>query len=536
MSSIKSWTDGVYVRWDVDDWESGLANTYGSGSDTRFAKGFNLASAVDPYRRYGYIGPGYAANDATNAGDIDAILKSGISNGDKAYCIEAGAQLHEVTVATAIPSVANTGSWPHTISAHGGHASVVGEDVALYYLNGTKYLFYSWNDDNDGDIGRFDLTSTFDDDYVSSAATSGAVLNKDYPHPMIVGDDNILYVGDGNNLASLQGTTSAGIWNPSALDLPDGYIITSFAKTPIYLVVYAYRNSGTTTGLRGEATAFYWDYRSESFTYAIPLAGNYVNGGFTVNGVPGCFVFGKAADNVVAKQSKMLLQNGPSFDTIVDFNDDIPGHGGVEVTGNSIVWNSEGEIYAYGTPFIGNKRALNKISKGDGTTGEGMLRNFNGASLIGSSGSGTSGGLNYFQTGFAAGALLFTGQVDLPSASNEIYEVAYVKVGYYGTIDDADGTEFNLAINSDSSNQTIDSRGSLSYVYESNGSAAVIDKVVKIYKEPSGVTTTGQFTQVSNSLGLVMSWPTNSTNDTAPFVGFVEVYLRKITQNVTDES
>lgn len=541
MASISKQGTGIVVRWDKDDWNRGLMPFYGAGTDTRPGDGMINNTAIDPFRRYGFLSPGYTPQDATNASTVSAILNNGVVSGNKAYCIESGTKLHEVAAALATPSVTNSGGvFPHTISAHGGHTTVVGEDVVRFALNGTSYIFYSWNDNTDGDIGRYDLSSTFDDDYVSTAATSGAVLSKDYPHPMVVGDDNILYIGNGKDLASLQGTTSAGIFNTSALDLPNDYIITSFAKTPNYLVIYAYQTSDPSFSagayLRGKTTAFFWDYVSDSFTYAYDMTGNYVNGGFNLDGVPGCFVYGKSADNVITKQSKMLLFNGNTFDTVVDFDSDIPGHGGVEVSGNTVFWNSQGTIYAYGTPFVGQDNSLQKLYKGDGSTSEGMLRNFLGTSLQASSGSGTSGGLNYFRTGFNEGSIAYTAQKQLPSSGKNKWKVSYAKVGYYGKVTSASATDFAIAINADdngSADGPDESRGLLTYIYENAvGAASSIDQITKLYSTTSGISSTGDLPPISSSVGILFNWASGGQGTAdAPCVEYVELYLEPISLN-----
>jgi len=159
MASIKKHEDGIVVRWDKDDWMRGLMPFYGAGTDTRPGDGMANNVAVDPFRRYGFLSPGYTSQDATNSDEIDAILKNGVVVGNKAYCIEGGAKLHEVSAALVTPSVSNTGSWSHTITGTG----VVGEDVAVFTVSGTRYVFYTWNDNTDGDMGSLITTGpTFD--------------------------------------------------------------------------------------------------------------------------------------------------------------------------------------------------------------------------------------------------------------------------------------------------------------------------------------------------------------------------------------
>lgn len=532
MAQIDHINGYTRVRWDKDDWYAGLLPTHGStGTGSRIGNGFNDTTAIDPFRSPGYLSPGYLPADATNVSIVDAVLKNGVSDGNKAYIMSAGTKLHELTISTNTLTTPTT--FPHTITAHGGHSTVVGEDVAIYYLDGTKYLFYSWNDNTDGDIGRYDMSATFYDDYMSTAATGGAVLDKDYPHPMIVGDDNILYIGDGPNLASLQGTTAAGIFNASALDLPTGYVITSFAKTSDYLVIYAYKNTSVSGSsyLRSEATAFFWDYVSVSYTYAYPLLGNYVNGGFNVGGVPGCFVRGQAADSVSSKQSKMLLFENGSFQTKVAFNDNIPGRGGVEVTGESIIWNSDGKIYVYGNPYIGYPRGLHKTSALGGTTSEGMLKNFFNSSLLGSAGTTTSGGLESLGSNFVLQATAYTGLVQLPSLGRDRYRVNFVKVNFLATINDT-GRAFRIALNTDNRSgfDNEEQRGLFSYLYNSSSDSPTIDQISKIYDTNIDG---NPLPDVSTSIGMLIQWGDElpESSGSAPQIESIEVYLEPTTNN-----
>jgi len=529
MAEIQKLKEGrIKVRFDGDDWLAGIIPEYNaSGTDYKFGPGFTLVDSVDPFRVPGYIMPGANPVDVTNAGDIDAVMKNGVVNGNKAYISTGGTEVHEYTISTA--TITNSGGvFPHAIvggaSTHSDHTTFVGEDVALYYLNGTKYLFYSYNDNTDGGVGRYDLSSTFDDDYVDAAATNGAVMDKDYPHPMIVGSDNILYVGDGKDLASLQGTTSAGIWNASALDLPNDYIITSFAKSSNYLVIYAYKGSGVSGSafLRSEATAFFWDYVSDSFTYSVELPGNYVNGGFVLNGVPGCFVQGQAADSLSSRQSKILLVSSEGVQLLTDFNGNIPGHGGVEISGSSIMFNTNGDIYRFGSPYSNYEPSLNFITESDGSTGEGILKNFFNTQLVASSGTGASGGLNTLSSGFNTG-FLFTAQKLLPNDSKNGWQIEYVRVQYRQTIA-ADGRGFLLQINGDNSNSSFDAHGLTTSVHDDGTNKVTIDKLVKIYSVDSSG---NQFPRIDTSVGLLIRWGNESSADAtnAAEVQSVEIFM-----------
>jgi len=85
--------------------------------------------------------------------------------------------------------------------------------LTIYNQAGTDYLFYF----HDTDFGRYDLTSTYDNDYGSTVPT-GAIALQDAPHPTKVWN-GILYFGNGRYVGTLDGTTL----NDKALTLPQGY-------------------------------------------------------------------------------------------------------------------------------------------------------------------------------------------------------------------------------------------------------------------------------------------------------------------------
>lgn len=512
---------GGMIRWDGSDWLEGLIPQWGIGSYTPTdVKGFAQSYGIDPFRRPGYLMPGVKSTDYTNASVVDAVLKNGVVNGSSAYLV-GGAKVHniaDVLITTLTDNIGSGGIWPHTITPH-GHASCVVEDVISYYIGTTKYLFYSWNDNTDGDIGRYDFSTTFDDDYISTVAASGAVLNKDYPHPMVVGDDNKLYVGNGKDLAVFDGQVGAnGTWNISALDLPSDYIITSYAKTKDFLVVYAYKSAGNSSSYLSEATAFFWDYVSSSYTYAFPLMGNYVNGGFNFNGTVGCFVEGQSVDMGTSKSSRLLLWDGDrEFKTIETFTSAIPGHGGVVNTGDVLFWNSSGTIYQYGTPHIGFKKALNKVTLVDGSTARGMLRNFYTTKLTSSSGTTTSGGCEILSSGFYPGSC-FTPMTNISFAEDQVGKIRNVKIYWYGV----NGSNCNTIMV-----KLVTDRG--------RWSTTVIDKDIPTVRNTVPTSLVSQFKLLDDfgnpypsfsSIGLDVSYNGGATpTNTPPIIEAIEVYF-----------
>lgn len=90
-------------------------------------------------------------------------------------------------------TVTSDGTFPHAIANCTDGESVVD-------LNGVLYYFY--NKASGGDIGTFDLNSTFDDDWGSS---TDAALQK-APHPVATKED-IMVFGNGQYLGALVGAT-----------------------------------------------------------------------------------------------------------------------------------------------------------------------------------------------------------------------------------------------------------------------------------------------------------------------------------------
>jgi len=80
-------------------------------------------------------------------------------------------------------AVTNTGIWPHTITD-----CTDGESVIL--LKGV--LYYLYNKSSGGDIGTWDLSTTFDDNWGSTVPTGKAALQK-APHPVAKKEDIMLF-------------------------------------------------------------------------------------------------------------------------------------------------------------------------------------------------------------------------------------------------------------------------------------------------------------------------------------------------------
>lgn len=424
---------GPYTRliFDQDDWLAGMNPQYLTGlTDVpapQYGAGLGEALRFNPFRYLGYASPGFVPTDVTNVSVVTTNIlnvSTGVeSSVDYAYGISSGALLHRLVVST--KTLSNAGSWPHTIAVAG---AITGSDVSAYTSNvastATPCQYYSFNDAGGSwNVGRFiSSTGAFDDDFLSTVpATPITPSGNTKPHPLIVGADDLLYIGDGNVIQAYDGATGAdGTCSTAVLTLPQGYIITSFARyaqpTP-FLVAFAYYSpSGNTVTANatagGPAKAFFWDYLSLDPTYVIDLNDRIVTAAFEWRGTIGCFTQGNnLANDGTNRWSRMKIWNGSIFETVVSFIGNPPGKGGVDVVGDSIQWvaynGSTCNVNCYGSPFDGVKAGYNILATGSGTSSTGgVLRTIgatNGFQLL-STGATTSGGLQYMKVGTFAGS------------------------------------------------------------------------------------------------------------------------------------
>lgn len=350
---------GGSIIYDKDDWLAGM-DTTSSGNSYGHIIGNPLMSAVDPLRKYGYVSPSFNPVDVTNITSITSTLINGLVNGNNAYFIGGDRVQKMTTLATGI--ISTTAPFPHTIS-HGAHTGETSTDIANYYTynaveaNKKQCAFFSFYDDTDWDVGIYDyVADTFDDDFMSTIPTTPLAApyltgGKGFPHPLIVGDDDILYIGDRNFVHAYDQTT--GIFSAAVLTLPKGWIITCFAKTQdLQLVIGTYTQTSLgTIGLnpfnRGDARAWFWSYTALDVDYSRDLRDNYVSEMIQWGGTIVAFTSGRRS--LTARGIyKLQALNGAEFEVIKSWSQGgIPVRGGVDNVGNDIYWNGGGHIFAY---------------------------------------------------------------------------------------------------------------------------------------------------------------------------------------------
>ncbi len=436
MPSISYNRDGGKITWDKDDWLAGLHPNYSSAAgDTPAPIGnaqLTFSQSMNPYRYFGYASPGFNPTDVTG---VSAVTDSPLRHIVIAYDTDGtdgyyGFGINSNTKIFRIDTTTGEVTSPHTITSASG--TVEGNDIVQYAVNiasvRTPAVFYSFN--NTGatagnplwNVGMCNLAGTYDDDFMTTVPASPlAVLSAGgdaitYPHPMIVGDDDILYIADANVLNAFDGATGAnGTYSTDVLTLPAGYRITSFAKLKQRLVIFAYKelrknaNANPGSFFNTETKAFFWNYLDLDPYDSVDLNDNYCSAGFNYMGTVGCFTQGRKPVPGSTQFSAMKIFNGDEFDTVAMFDDNIPIHGGVQVVGDTIMFctntsGSRSAIYQFGSPYPGFPDGLNKVTSGTGTSA-GALCSLSTTLQVVSTGTGTSGGLQKLQNNFTTGSV-----------------------------------------------------------------------------------------------------------------------------------
>lgn len=326
----------------------------------------------------GHLAPGLVFNNMTDSGSVVTALPLDgvVTSTGSAFVILANARVVNFMVnGTVIPNN------PHDVAAagiHGSHTSFIGTNssiVSYVSVTGTtpnyatdEYVFYSWEDSTDGDVGQFKKSnSTFTDNYLSSRAnqlngtalqissTSGQYI----PHPQLVGQDNNLYIGNGRYLTSHDPTTSTV--NYQALDLKAGWVIIGLEKYQNYVAVLAFKqNVATFTSIgtaKSECKLFLWDGFSTSWNFEYDLKDNYASN-ILRDGSTDLYVitYGR---NLTVKLKKF---NGNGFDILFESAligttpggtlSNSPCIGGIDLWQNHVVWSNylNGYINMYGSP------------------------------------------------------------------------------------------------------------------------------------------------------------------------------------------
>lgn len=472
---INQGKDGGVIVYNSDDF-IGLVSGYGSGNYPKAGKGASNQVAINPFREAtpGILAPAFTTLSLNNAygAIVSTIVRNVTTNRDtaqpNAWLIETGANVHQIAGSAGIigNTISVTAPFPHTLVAQGIHAThtaPVLEDIAVFTIGSSTSVFYSYNDNTDGDVGRVDTTPDgFVETWFTGQAAESA-LSGTVPHPMLVGDDDQLYIADGRALRFVSNT---GAFSSTSSVVPIGFTITSLTKTGTYLVVFADRSKGTNaaSSALGSAVAIFWNYGSQSADYVYDLNDNEVSAGFNFGGIIGCFTHGRLNDmaNIGYTSKVRFFENGkfvPKFSftqaevgtTYIGSRSD-PTFGGWDIHSGMLWWNAGGTIYSYGSPYPDLPARFNRISAGSGSAIGGFVKSLNGTDLyIGSdSGTGTERILNgntYLGTSSWKGLVA---EPIFPTRNKG--KIDRIEVGFYGSA--TGGRTMTLTLDTDYGNAT----------------------------------------------------------------------------------
>lgn len=405
------------IIYDADDWIGGIDLLRPTlAVDKKVGKGLASAINFDPYRDIGYAQPGFRPTDVTRVAEATAFLKKGCSYNGKVVITSANDLLHELTL-----SGSSLNDTPHQIT-HGAHTGVSGEDIVLYNQSGTLKMFYSWNDGTDWNVGTYALdtfaSGTFDDDFMSTPVGSGGPINElaapyltggsNKPHPMVIGADDVLYIGDRNFVHAYDGATNT--FYAAVLTLPNNFIITCLEKFDVDIAVGGYVNISNTTKYYTRSIVFLWDTLSLDPWKVLDLDDNYISDIFTFQNTLACFTEGRIGRSNLYNGDLRILTNG-KFESLVSING-IPIRGGSQVIEDGIIWNTGGKVYSYTKNPYSGKFILNQIISGQGTS-SGLCGVFDASFIVYvSSGATTTGGLEVAVSGYSDASVY--GKVAVP--------------------------------------------------------------------------------------------------------------------------
>src|SRR3990167_6250085 len=364
-------------------------NSYPSFGNKGQAGDMRNMSLMDP----SVLSPGPGMAELTNGDQggavttlIKGILRHAVS-ADVSFAV-GGAKLYKFS-STAVNS-GGSPSWPRTITDNG---SELGEDVCYYQSK----LYYSYNQTGAvGNIGQYDLSSTFDDDWYETVATSGAALQS-APHQMINGGGAVMYITQGIYIATLDGTTAS----PQGLDF--------FVNAQVVTISWNYNrvicgvNRPNLTGATANQSAVYrWDGFSTSWE-GDPIEVNGRIGAFyTKNGIT--YIWYEEFEAGTARLKFGMLSSG-RIEPIRSFSGSLPLYYQVGGLGDFIIWLSGQRLYAFG-PLSGEiKSDMFQLMSPQYATAGGLATPF-GKVLIASNAT-TNYSLEY-ESGYATDAYYYT--------------------------------------------------------------------------------------------------------------------------------
>ncbi|MDE2098571.1 MAG: hypothetical protein KGL39_15055 [Patescibacteria group bacterium] len=341
------------------------ANYPKEGAPNQYGYSFGM-STMRPGRK-GHIAPAEIFNGASitdSSGDIDSLPRavtfdnSAVPNTE--WYLTGGLsgtapKVVQVVSGAVTDSGSGVSQLPHTISAPSGNFTTIptngtgywGEDILIYNgMTGTttpvRYVLYSYSTSASGYVGVWTidggdvLTDNFLGNNSSYPQGGDATLpTANVPHRMCIGPDNIMYMTNGQYLASYDATpdqsASNGTWNHAALNLGFGWVATDVQPYGQEYVAISIVKTGTdssgNTYFNGpqdcsDARVVLWNGSDLDFSQLYYLDDWYCSSLKEVDGVLYAFTEGRNGTTKV----KVLQPWPPYFQTVWEQPTSIVGH------------------------------------------------------------------------------------------------------------------------------------------------------------------------------------------------------------------
>lgn len=264
-------------------------------------------------------------------------------------------RLYQITPTTL--SSGGSPSWPRTVTD-----MTDGESCIEF----GGFLFYFFNEASAGECGRYDLASTFDDDYMSTVPTGAAALQV-APHPVAKKED-IMVFGNGRYLGTFILSTTT--LDATKLDFGVNTQVAdvAFHANQWWVAV----NEGITGTNRNHASLFLYDASgiSNILFDEVGVGVQRIGWILPVNGVMFVCWQDLAGDNAIGYVS------GRSLKPLGFFTGNLPTYEKKTLYNNFIIFASSGLIYAAGASIDGVPFALSQLADAGHPTDGGLAAPF----------------------------------------------------------------------------------------------------------------------------------------------------------------
>lgn len=337
-------------------WYSSSYPFYGNKNQASYTKNIDITNTNVLTQ-----GAGVLTQDASTP-IIDTLIKGILKNpvGDYYYGV-GGNKLYRFSTT----GIVDDASFPYTIDK-ALVTGELGEDVCYY--NGELFYFYN-HSGSYGDIGMFDMTSTFDDDWGSTFPTTGELLT-DAPHQALVGGDNVMYFTNGNYVGYYDAFDEDGeVFEVQGLDFHSDSEVAAITWNGDRLVIGV--NRPETTGSNYNQSAIYtWNGVSPSWEdNPIEVTGK-IGALHTKNGIT--FVWwNDGGTNIFG------YVDGLRLIPLKRFSGTLPEYYQVGEYKGFLYWTTDGEVCLWGAGDVDVPLTMFKYMSSTGQTSGGISAPFN---------------------------------------------------------------------------------------------------------------------------------------------------------------